>query len=107
VRGSTIHLWYTGFNGARASIGYAVGVQHNAQSWTWQPFGQVLEATVPWESRRVLAPSVVVLPSVNAPIDSGIGIMHLWYESGTNDRERIGMVSRELPARLAHWSHDR
>jgi hypothetical protein len=100
VRGETVHLWFTGFDGARASIAYAVGARHNAQEWRWETFGVALEAASTWEASRVVDPAVVVMPTDVASSAAGLGVLHLWYAAGPPGRERIGLAVREIPARV-------
>lgn len=99
-RGQVIHLWYTGSNGARSTIGYAIGMIEPGLQWTWQRFGPVLEPEEVWETQRVSGPAIVTLPSTpDLPAGTiDIGVMHLWYEGGTQRRSRIGLATRELPA---------
>jgi hypothetical protein len=89
VRGGVLHLWYVGYDGARSTIGYAV----SSDGVAWARFGQVLEADMPWEFGRLAGPSVVVLQDP----DDRSETLQLWYHGGVNGRERIGVVSRELP----------
>lgn len=104
-RGTAIHLWYTGTDGARESIGYAVGVPGVGNVQRWERFGRVLGPDATWEGERVLAPAVAVLPAPGAsvPVELGEGVVRLWYEAGMPGRERIGSASREIPARIRYW----
>lgn len=99
-RGQVIHLWYTGANGARSSIGYAIGMIEYGLQWSWQRFGPVLEPEEIWETQRVTGPAIVTLPSTpDLPAGTiDVGIMHLWYEGGIQGHGRIGLATRELPA---------
>lgn len=100
IRGDVIHLWYTGYSGARATIGYAVGTLERGQSWTWTRFGEALRPSEGWEAQRVLAPSVITLPPVESdPMgEHVVGILAVWYAAGHAGLERIGFASREIPA---------
>ena len=96
-RGSVVHLWYTGFHGARSSIGYAVLTESEGTA-RWERLGSVF-ASSDWEQGRVLAPAVVAVPW---ELDGGISdetlSLQLYYEAGAVGRERLGRASRFVPA---------
>lgn len=102
IRGNVVHLWYTGYSGARASIGYAVGTLEGSQSWSWIRFGEVLRPVETWEAQRVLAPSVITLPpdELDSEVEPIVGVMALWYAAGHSGLDRIGFATREIPAQL-------
>lgn len=101
-RGDVLHMWYTGYNGSRTSIGYAVGTEVETNNWVWQKFGPVLSSVYSWEYERVLAPSVVNIPTSpeDALIDTGTSHVYMWYQAGNPGREVLGVAIREIPAFL-------
>jgi hypothetical protein len=106
-RGSAIHLWYTGLNGARSSIGYAVGVREVGLQWSWLQTGPVLEPEQPWEAQRVADPAVLTLGRAGGDLASdGVAVVHLWYQGGLAGQGRMGLVTREVPAQPALIEHD-
>ena len=54
----------------------------------------MLGATSAWESLRVGGPSVVTLLS---EAGTTTDVLQLYYHGGTIDRERVGLVAREVP----------
>lgn len=101
-RGAEIHLWYTGADGVRESIGYAVGSIESGHLVALERFGRVLEPRSIWEGERVRAPVAAVLPPFGAtePAELAVGELRIWYEAGMPGRERIGAAIREVPARI-------
>jgi hypothetical protein len=91
LRGSVLHLWYSGRSGARTTIGYAVA--EDPEGTIFRRVGPVLEASQPWEEHRVAAPAVLELA-----VDEGSGSsVHLWYAGGVEGRESIGLARRWTP----------
>lgn len=93
VWGSVIHLWYAGTNGSELAIGHAFWPDGADERWT--RYGKVLGAGEPWEARRLSAPAVVLRPVAG---EADVAELFLWYQAGAQGRERIGLVTRELPA---------
>ncbi len=99
-RGGVFHLWYVGYDGARATIGYAVGQQNvDGPRWTWIRAGSVLEPTQRWERLRVTGPALLTLPPVfdDAYSGSTMGVLTMWYVAGRLGSEEIGVAYREIP----------
>jgi hypothetical protein len=92
--GNVIHLFYTGYSGSRASIGYAVGAETNGSQMSWERYGQVFEASRQWEAQQVLSPSVIAFPTD----DPNVAELRMWYQGGVPGLGHIGLASRELPA---------
>jgi len=87
-RGAAFHLWYVGRAGARSAIGYAV----SSDGTTWDRYGPVLEASVPWEEHSVSGPAVIVVPGTETDL------LRLWYAAGSRGRETVGIVEQLAPA---------
>lgn len=90
-RQGVFSLWFTGLDGARSTIGYAV----SGNSSDWELFGRVFEPEVAWEANRVGAPAVLLMGPAEAA--EGFEALHLWYVGGTLGRESVGLALREVP----------
>lgn len=87
ARAGALQMWYVGRDGARSAIGYAV----SADGRLWDRYGPVLIASQPWEANRTSGPTV--LDEETAETD----LLRMWYDAGLAGRERIGLVTREVP----------
>jgi hypothetical protein len=95
LRGERILLWYTGYAGARASIGAAVAADESGT--TFVRLGVEHGPTSPWEGQRVTGPAVI--DTCDEPwASSQVGALNLWYAAGPEGSESVGFATRELPA---------
>ena len=105
-RGDVVHLWYTGLDGSRSSVGYAVG-QTGEGGGTFLRLGQVLAPEAQWESLRVGAPAVLAAGGI---LEDGEGLasLLLWYQAGPSGRESIGLAARSVPGEpvLVHYESE-
>ena len=97
-RGTALQMWYVGIDGARRSLMYAL----SGDGLLWQRWGRAMSASSPWESGRILDPSVLyVSPSLGTGEegDDPYAYSFMFYAAGAPGRERVGIAFRIVPPR--------